>query len=211
MKTNDLLHKSIVRNIAQFSDFMPNEHALAIQKSSNKQAASQVDVAAYGGYDNAERVILGFFPNNLEQRFPISRIKASVESKFSKLGHRDFLGAIMGLGIAREKIGDIVPIVDDAIIFCMDNIADFLCENLTMAGRSSIQMRILNPADDDYEFFGLNSQTQIVLSVASLRLDAVVAAAFGIERDKASGMIKSGRAFVNSIQISSHTKKCCCW
>ncbi|MCL2415319.1 MAG: YlmH/Sll1252 family protein [Defluviitaleaceae bacterium] len=184
-----------------FSDFLdPATVSLVLQES-----RGEVKTKVFGGYEGAERNIIAFIPDSQPEPaqidFPISRIMISYDKKFvSDLRHGDFLGSLIGLGIDRDKIGDIVIVVGGAVVITDNAMANFVLSNLEKIGRASIKTKLLSPDDD---FFGLNNQQVKSITISSLRLDSVLAAAFPISRKAAASSIEAGRAFINWQEINS--------
>ena len=158
----------------------------------------ELNLVLYGGYDMSERLKLGFFPGYEEfepdfNSFPISAIEIKYNSQFSsRLTHRDFLGSILGLGITREKIGDIILEDSRAVAFADNDIADYICVNLDKVKRTKVKCKVLQ----DYKP-RVNEIAEKKFTVASLRLDAVLSNAFNISRGKISDLIKGEKAFLN--------------
>lgn len=176
-----------------FSDPLKIGEVVAFLKDENK-----FSIKAYGGFDNSERLMLGFYPAYLEMKysdFPIKAIKIEYNEKFSKnLTHRDFLGSILGLGIKREKIGDILAFQGYCIVFVEVTIADYISYNLEKVRHTKVKSSIVQPeklADIEVKM----EERTIIIS--SLRLDAVVSGAFGISRSKAAELINADKAFLN--------------
>ena len=107
----------------------------------------------YGGYEDAERVIAVFFPEgfmagedalehfkNIPEESPLTVIRAELKKGTPPLSHRDYLGALMGLGIRREMTGDIIVRPDGADIIVMKEIAEFLLLHYMKAGRANLQL-----------------------------------------------------------------------
>jgi len=119
------------------------------------------------------------------------------------LGHRDILGALMALGIERETIGDIVIHEDFAAFVCLPELGGYITENFTKAGRVGLVVSAIGldelPARE--EEFTIKTKT-----VASLRLDAVLSAAFGISRANSAELIINGRVSLNH-QVCLRTDK----
>lgn len=163
----------------------------------------------YGGYDDAERTVAVFVPyfyniKDISEYFsenpadnPLSLLEIK-KDRFSNLTHRDYLGAIMGLGIKREMIGDIITTEEGCYLFCINSIAEYICDNLTKAGRGTLKTEIKStdmlPSKNE-------KIDEAFLSLASLRLDGVVSSAFNISRSLACEAINKGIVFVNSSQI----------
>lgn len=155
-----------------------------------------VIISLYGGYDSAERLKMGFFSQYIEpnfSEFPITPIEIKYNGKFSSaLSHRDFLGSVLGLGITREKVGDIVLIEDGAVVFVDSDIADYIVFNLEKVKRTKVSCNVL-------ENYKPSSATMVEkkFTVASLRLDAVLSHSFNISRGKAAELIKGEKAYLN--------------
>lgn len=142
----------------------------------------------YGGYADAERKILGLFPpysdNSLES-FPIASLDFTFREE-DNLTHRDFLGALMSLGIKREMIGDIIVLKGKAVAFVYKTVATLVYE-LTRIGKIGVRVSEHNTLIE----LPQKSFSEISGTVSSLRLDCVVAFAVKISREKAHNLIKS--------------------
>ena len=135
--------------------------------------------------------------------FGIACVEAAWNGQFARLTHRDVLGAVMGLGIEREMIGDILPAPDTAKILCDAKIAPFLIENLTMIGAVSVK----TAPSDLAEIAPREERTkEIRATVASLRLDSIVAAGFGISRSRAADDIAADKVKHNWQSTASASK-----
>lgn len=155
----------------------------------------------YGGYPDAERVILINLPDYafLENENPLTVIRATKAERSRNLTHRDYLGSLIGLGIKREVLGDILVRDDGADIICMDDFADFVLMNYCKAGRANLSLEQVDIKD----LIIPERKTQIITdTVASPRLDSVVASAFGLSRGKASEAISARRVFVNHMETT---------
>jgi len=155
----------------------------------------------YGGYPDAERVILINMPDytSLETENLLTVIRASKAEGSRELTHRDYLGSLIGLGMKREMIGDILVREDGADILVMSDIADFVLMHYGKAGRTNLSLT-QHPIE---ELIVPERKVQIITdTVASLRLDSVVASAFGLSRGKASEAISRGIVFVNHMEIT---------
>lgn len=159
----------------------------------------------FAGYPDGERMVLGLFPDwcEIEDRlFPITAITA-VFRKGEMLSHRDFLGALMGLGIARETVGDILPGDGFAVFFVLKDIAPFVLTQLDMVGKTAVKpvegLPMGLPMGQGFK--------EITKSIASERLDCVVAALCNTGRAKAAELIKTGLVSVNSLLAEKPTKQ----
>lgn len=175
-----------------------------IERENNKY----IDTFYYGGFDEAERTVAVFVPNFLamddivaymkenDDENPLALIKVT-KDKFTAMSHRDYLGSLMALGIKREMLGDILVSDNGCHFFCVKSIANYITENLTRTGRGSVKCEIapINALQS-----GSDNGKMIFCSVASLRLDAVVASAFSLSRSNAFEYINKGTVYVNSVQ-----------
>ena len=187
-----------------FTEFLDPARQNLIKTALSSLTEYGIGMAENGGYDDAERRMLGFWQKDADfAQFPIKRVSLKYDAKYGSPAHKDILGAVLGLGLDRSVIGDIVMLVDSAVIIADAKIADFLADNLFKVGKISVFARIL---DDDDVFFGLDNRLPDRITCASMRLDAVLAAAFSISRNETAAMIKSGKAFINWQEENSAAK-----
>lgn len=175
----------------KFVGFLDTHEVADARKTANmlSDAYGGCSCMLFGGYSDAERVYLGIFPPYTEpsgRLFPISALKISW--RFSHLSHRDFLGAILGLGISREKIGDILTDKTDCTVFTDSSVAAYIVQNLSKVGNAGVTCCITDGASakrqDDFK--------DISAVVSSARLDCIVSALTGASRAKSADMIKGG-------------------
>lgn len=163
-----------------------------------------VPVKLWGGWDSAERAVACFgdrdyFTDNCDYPVKCVCIKP-VNQKFADgLTHRDFLGSIMGLGVRREVLGDIIISENCGYLFCLDTISDYIAENLTQVRRTTVECEITEnipsdavPVPEDGEYI-----------VPSCRLDAVISAVYKLSRNKAQELFERERVFVNGAAKNS--------
>lgn len=162
---------------------------------------------AFGGFEGSERLMAGFFPDFCEpseDSFPIKAVEIKYNEKFSKkLAHRDFLGSILGLGLSRDKIGDILIFEGFAIAMVSDDIADYICHNLEKVSHTAVDARIVDAKE--IEFLKPKADEKTII-VSSLRLDSVLSGAFNLSRGKIADYIAAEKAFVNWRSESSASK-----
>ena len=136
----ELSRLSYQRGIVTFSDFL-NLNELNILHTIPKHELDSAYVT-FGGYDHSERQMVAFLPDALcyEYEYPISVIKISpLQKKFSDtLSHRDYLGAILNLGIERCKMGDILVEEHSAILFIHQSLENFITRELTRIKHTSV-------------------------------------------------------------------------
>ena len=149
----------------------------------------------FGGFEDSERKMVAFIPEFEEPFFPISLLRIT-SPRLKNLSHRDFLGSILGLGIKREKLGDIIITESECYIFLHTDVASFVVNSLTRVGREGVRIEEVALSDlvlPEKSFEALTG------TVASLRLDAIVSLFIGKGRGTASDAISAGLVFVNGI------------
>lgn len=167
-------------------------------------------VSVSGGYENAERVMLRFGdPEQLgyEEPFPIVCICiAPLQEKFAdNLTHRDFLGALMHLGIERGEIGDILVQEKSAYVFCREPMAEYICRNIERIRRTSVKCTLTDTLPE-----GTGTKTeQISVQAASERIDGVIAKVYHISRGDCNVLFRSGKVFLDGalLENNSHMLK----
>lgn len=201
-RVTDLANMAYQRNIPMFSDFI-NLNEQNILKS---QAAKMppVSITTVGGYNLAERKVVAFLPDygDAMDMAPIVtlRIKPLSEKFSESLNHRDFLGAIMNLGIDRCKIGDIIVNDNYAYVFIIDKMAQYMIDNLTRIRHTPI-MTEYSVLDETTEI----KYEEISGSIASVRLDSVLALCFSASRSSLLSIIEAGKVFVNGKTITTNS------
>ncbi len=146
-----------------------------------------------GGYPLAERVMACFHPEGEEAAFPIRCVHITWDGRYHQAEHRSLLGSVLGLGIERSMVGDICLVQDGAFMMAAEEMAGFIAQNLTEAGRTPIQARIMESIPVIVPPEGKTFRD----TVASLRLDAVLAAGLNMSRTSAADCILSGQVQVN--------------
>ncbi len=154
--------------------------------------AAGVRASFWGGYSGAERRVAAFHAEDppAEADYPIACLALNWNPKFANPGHRDLLGAVMGLGLERDATGDIAPGEADgcAYLFAHEDVEDYIRGNLESAGRAALRVEPAREAPALREPEG----TQLRVTVSSERLDAVVAAGLKLSRGEAQRLIESG-------------------
>ena len=195
-KVLDRAEQADSRGIPAATDFLsPQQQMLACDLL---HLAGYENYVRLGGYEGAERNLLLFLPDWLEAedapaQSPIRCLRAVFRAE-EKLTHRDFLGSLMGMGIVREKIGDILVGPDSADLLVLDTVAEFLRQSWNSAGRAKLAVTEINPSH--IHIPEVKCQ-EIRDTVSSLRLDAVASTGFRMARGKAAELISSGRVQVN--------------
>lgn len=171
----------------------------------------------YGGYAEAERRIPLFLPDYTgvaseedifayfrenPEECPLAVLSVKVpRQERVELSHRDYLGALMGCGIRREKIGDIIVFGgagSGAQIVILRELADYLKDELTSVGRATVTVDVLGITDLDPGEIRLEEHSY---TVSSARLDNVISAVFGLSRKLATEAITKGLVFVDGMEV----------
>lgn len=176
------------KGLTRFTRFLdPAQRRLA------KALAAQAGCGCedWGGYPEAERAVACFFPRGEAPErgeYPLACMRSTYSARFCSLSHRDLLGAFMALGLTRACIGDII--IGDGIIYLFADVrtAPFIAANLTQAGRAALSFEALGEIPPMPEPKG--SAFRAV--VPSLRLDAVIAAAYRLSRGEAAEAVRAG-------------------
>lgn len=156
----------------------------------------------FGGNDYCERKLIRFGDPEAfgyEEPLPIAALKISpLMDKFSDdLTHRDFLGALMNLGIEREMLGDIFVDSNKAILYCVESMAEYITENLTRVKHTSVMVK---PYDEEFSL-PEGAMEEIRIQVSSERLDAIIARVYKLSRDASCRLFTEQKVFVNSRQV----------
>ena len=156
---------------------------------------------AFGGYPDAERKMLVYLPEYLEKSelytddSPLVCLRATFYEE-DALSHRDFLGALMGAGIARETVGDICVGKGFCDFFVAKEIVTYIEQNLESAGRTKIHLQKIPLAD---VVISQPVTKEIRDTVSSLRLDSIVSSGFRISRGSAAEYITGGKAAIDGL------------
>lgn len=153
----------------------------------------------FGGYDGAERRVAVFLPDYLDEAqidFELCALKVirCLQDRYhAPLSHRDYLGSLMAMGITRDTVGDILIGAQSADLIVTESAASLILSGLVSVGRCRVDAEEVDPKTlhvpvIEYEMF---SDT-----VASLRLDCLIAAAFRLSREEATRAVRGGRVQV---------------
>lgn len=166
----------------------------------------------WGGFENAERRKVVFVPDYFNvknedelmtffreepEHCPLKILDVRIAAKGAKLRHSDYMGSLLALGVKREKTGDILASDDGAQIIVNAEIAEYLAENYTRAGKTPLSVKIADISE--LKFADANIE-HVRISLSSPRLDNAVSGAFGISRKAAVEAINRGLVFVNSVE-----------
>lgn len=154
----------------------------------------------FGGCDNAERTVCAFLPDWMEaedwqadEENPVGAVECAFP-KDAGLSHRDILGGLMGIGLTRERVGDILVLEDKAQIVALKEAIPIILSQFDQAGRCRLRLKEIPLSD----LSPAPVQVKLVKdTVATLRLDAVLSSGFSISRGKAADFIAGGKVSVN--------------
>ena len=155
------------------------------------------DLVLTGGQPGCERQAAFFLPEFMaaEDFVPAEHLRSvKLQAHFGAPGHRDYLGAALGLGITRESLGDIRIFEDTAYVFCLPTVEPLLLEELKKVGRVSVTP---SPCALEAVPAPLVRVKALSFTVKSLRLDAVAGAMFGLSRTAAAEQIRLGLVSLN--------------
>lgn len=196
------------KNKIEYTDFLDLSQIELVQKFVNKMKIE--NYMSYGGFENAERKIFVFYPEkfnstvvekNLSNIVQIIRIELPDDLK-GKYTHRDYLGAVIKLGIERKKVGDIIVDNNGADIIVDKDISKFLLDNLGSLTRFSKSKISIQNIEDLRQVEIRKEKIEIIVS--SMRLDNVISELARCSRNKALDIINMERVFVN---FECETKK----
>lgn len=155
-----------------------------------------IRVEFFGGYNGAERQCAALIHDDFmgTVNSDLQVITASWNERFYHLLHRDILGALMGLGIDRRNIGDLIISAGNVKIICTKKIADFIMNNLTTIGAAAVscsydELSSIPPREERCK--------EISATVASLRIDSVASSGYGTSRSKMTADIEADKLKLN--------------
>lgn len=186
------------RHIVKQTDFLDPRQAFIVETLVKRSAECQVKFDGGGQHTERMRAIIARDYVELD-REPASVVLIQISSedtKFASLEHGDFLGALLGLGIKRGKIGDIHIHADKAIchVLVAAEISDFIHMQLNQVHRVQVSTEVASLQ----QFESVEKQfDEMMLSVASMRLDGIVSDVVRLSRAKVLAPIKAGRCRVN--------------
>lgn len=168
-----------------YTAFLSPAEAGWAQAAANRQ---RVRLTLEGGYADAERCMACFWEEQAPGDFPIDALELRWPHQAAP-GHRDVLGSVMGLGIKRACVGDIVLEEERGYLFAERAMADHIAAALTSAGRARLQVQRLETWPEPKPPQGTETRE----TVPSLRLDAMVAAGFHLSRTDAAELVSAGQ------------------
>ncbi len=208
----ELSRTAYQRDIITYSDFLNLKEQNILHTLPKDRLFTRI--LSFGGYEMAERQMAAFIPDALylrygkkepaadEAGYPFCALEiAPVNLKFAEsLTHRDYLGAVLNLGVERSRTGDILPGENGAVLFVHNDISDFICNELSRIRHTSVKVRPVPFSDVSFT----PKSEEIRGTVASVRLDALLALAFSKSRSSLSALIGGAKVYVNGCLITSN-------
>lgn len=202
----DLSRQADHKGIVLFSDFL-NLYEQNIYHTIKNEFATATE--CFGGYEGCERQMVAFIPDVLyyEWEYPICGICIRpLNLKFAEaLSHRDVLGALVHLGIDRRKLGDIICREDSFLFFCDECVRSFILESLTRVRHTPVVLSMLEKTEDIDFTPDLEERWE---TVASNRIDAVIARAYRLSRSEALEYLVGEKVFMNGKCITNCNQSC---
>lgn len=198
----DLADLALTRNTPVHSQFLNLYEQTTFMSISN--SFKEVKYSLFGGYENAERKLVCFVSRSMEFEYDfLSYICIEPKSaKFAEdLSHRDYLGALMNLGIERYMLGDIC--VDDkkAHIIALKQVEQTILNELTQVRRTKVVAKL----ETSDEIRSVIRSEEKNVNMASRRLDVAIAAVYHVSRKIANDYLLGERVFVNSKMTTNHS------
>lgn len=198
----DLADRCYKNNHYTYTDFLSQGEQSEILKI--EKELNFLPHRFFGGNEGCERQMLRFGSEEMlgyDEEFPIRCLKVSpLSEKYSdELTHRDFLGALMNLGIERAVIGDIIVREHTGYIFFEEGMSEFLCENLNKVKHTNVRCEVCESCPEEARPKFSNEE----LNIPSGRADAVVAEVFRLSRSRSQELFKNGNIFINGKQCEN--------
>lgn len=194
-RITELAERAYQRGYSTFSDFLNIDEISTV-----KSLKLPLKTVLFGGWEFAERCVAGFGEKLKAEKFPIVCIKISpVSEKFADtLTHRDFLGALMNLGIKRSTLGDIITEKNACFLFCLESISEYIIDNLSRIKHTTVKCELI---DTPESIISKKPETEEHI-VSSLRADAVIASVYRLSRNKTALLFRQEKVFINAVQCN---------
>lgn len=202
-RVKELSTSAYYKEIIEYTDFL-NLNQISIFHSIKKDLP-RIPFESYGGYEGAERQVLFLKGNeediNFSDYISCIHIGPAIKRHSDELTHRDFLGSILGLGIERSTIGDILIIEQEAYCFCLDKISEYIVNTLYKVKHTNVICKKTSIDASDFK----PTFEEIRGTITSNRLDAIISVALKTSRSKITNLISSGRIFINGREVFSNS------
>ncbi len=202
-RAEDAVYISDNKYIVKAVGFLTPSEMTFLKRNVRKPFGSRI--LYFGGYKDAERTLFVALPEYCDDdaiKEEISVLEITGRN-LSEMTHRDFLGSLMGLGIKREMVGDILVFEDRCIIFVRRDIAEYIVSNLDKIGRNGINISLCQIGDIEIP---PRRTEEISGTVAGIRLDSVLSVALKTSRSKAMEFIRGGAVSLNWEETENASK-----
>lgn len=192
----ELANRAYTQGIYTFTDFLDMAQTTLLFQM--EKEIGNIPFMLYGGTNGCERQIARFGSEDLlgyEMEYPIVclYVKPRMKKFADELSHRDFLGAIMNLGIERDTIGDLVVKDKECYFFCLEGIAPFLVENLDKVKHTYVEC--VQVKEMPIEVWKHLEESEEL--VASERIDGVISKIYNLSRSQSIELFREKKIFVN--------------
>lgn len=206
-RIKDLADRCYKNSMYTFTDFLSMADISAFYQI--EREVNFVNFSMWGGTEDAERKVLRFGSMEqlgYEEDYPVTALQIKpLIAKFSdNLSHRDILGALMNLGIERSVLGDIYLNGNVAYVFCLDNIAEYICDNLSKVKHTSVMCSVI---DNVPELFG-GEKVEKTIQIQSERIDAIISKVYNLSRSQSIPLFPEKKIFVNGRQCENNSYSC---
>lgn len=195
-RLKELAQKAWQNNIYTFTGFLGLPELSCFYEM--EKELSFIPSEVFGGSKDTERAMVRFGSRELfgyEEAFPIVclKIRPLMQKFADRLSHRDFLGALMNLGIERSTLGDIMVKENEGYLFCMRTIAPFIMENLSRIKHTQVlcEEAVKIPVRKEEDL------TELKIQVSSERIDGVICKVYRFSRSEGAGFFLQKKVFVN--------------
>lgn len=200
----ELAERAYRQNIYTYTSFLSLADQTVLWEM--EQELAHIPFRLFGGVEGTERVVAAFGSEEMfgySEPFPICCIHIlPLQKKFAEeLSHRDYLGALMHLGIERDVLGDIMVRDADAYVFCLESMSQHIIDTVTRIRHTSVRCERLRETPE----FLTPKYIECQDSVASRRLDVVVAAVFHLSRSQSSELFIEQRISVDGRTTANHS------
>ncbi len=195
-----------VKNYCEVATDFLNPHEIK-NAISILNSYSDIKYFVDGGYQEAERSKIFIFPYYMEYEdldISLKFIKIEGNFKFTSISHKDYLGSLLGLGIKREKVGDILIHDNFCQVVVSDDICDFIIFNLGKVARNNVSVYEIKKEELSYKS---PNYKDVSFTVSSERLDCIISGIYNISRQESEKYIKADRVYVDYEKIDSISKK----
>lgn len=202
----DLADKAFSQNMFTFTGFLGLSELDVFRQMERELAYA--GFVLYGGAEETDRKVVRFGSAEefgYEVDFPIVciHIRPLVAKFADALSHRDFLGALMNLGIERSALGDIRVGDKEAYLFCLESMAEFICENLTQVKHTHVKCVPVDAAMEVPE----EEPEYVTVQAASMRADAVIAKVYNKSREACLELFRAQKVYVDGRLCENNSRQ----